>query len=177
MDDEVIGFGVQACPNGRRSFTIDYSFERRRRRLYIGDFPDWSCVAAREEAKRLKREIDRGIDPLAVRDDRFTAPTVAELAERYLAEHVSKLAARSAADVTSIVKTHVLPAWGSRKAADICAADVDALLAKVVRGRVRPRKGKTKQKRRKALAAARPTPVRANGVGEIVRKIYSLAVR
>lgn len=177
MDTDVIGFGIQVRPTGRKSFTLDFSFEGRRRRLFIGDYPDWSVVAARDEAKRLKREIDRGVDPLAVRDDRFTAPTVAELAERYLAEHVSKLAARSAADVTSIVKAHVLAAWGSRKAADIFAADVDALLAKVARGRVRPRKDKTKQKRRRALAAARPTPVRANRVGEIVRKMFALAVR
>ena len=48
MDDEVIGFGVQVRENGRKSFTLDYMFEGRRRRLYIGDFPDWSTRAARE---------------------------------------------------------------------------------------------------------------------------------
>jgi hypothetical protein len=42
MDDEVIGFGVQVRGTGRKSFTLDYMFEGRRRRLYIGDFPDWS---------------------------------------------------------------------------------------------------------------------------------------
>ncbi len=25
----------------------------------IGDFPDWSTVAAREQAKRIKREVDQ----------------------------------------------------------------------------------------------------------------------
>jgi hypothetical protein len=48
MDDEVIGFGVQVREIGRKSFTLDYAFEGRRRRLYIGDFPDWSTNAARE---------------------------------------------------------------------------------------------------------------------------------
>ena len=56
MDDEVIGFGVQLRQTGRKSFTLDYSYEPRRRRLYIGDFPDWSVVAAREQAKRIKHE-------------------------------------------------------------------------------------------------------------------------
>ena len=51
-DDEVIGFGVQVCKTGRRSFTLDYTFEGRRRRLCIGDFPDWTTHAAREHAKR-----------------------------------------------------------------------------------------------------------------------------
>ena len=64
MDDEVIGFGVQVRETGRKSFTLDYMFEGRRRRLYIGDFPDWSTNAAREHAKaahriRLDKEIRR----------------------------------------------------------------------------------------------------------------------
>ena len=84
MDDEVIGFGVQVRETGRKSFTLDYMFEGRRRRLYIGDFPDWSTAAAREHAKVIKREVDRGLDPLALRDGRRTAPTVKDLIERYL---------------------------------------------------------------------------------------------
>lgn len=73
MDDEVIGFGVQVRETGRKSFTLDYTFEGRRRRFYIGDFPDWSTTAAREQAKRIKREVDQGLDPLAVRDERRMA--------------------------------------------------------------------------------------------------------
>ena len=74
MDEEVIGFGLQDRETGRKSFTLDYIFEGWRRRLYIGDFPDWSTQAAREHAKLIKREIDQGIDPLAVRNERRTAP-------------------------------------------------------------------------------------------------------
>jgi hypothetical protein len=47
MDDEVIGFGVQVRESGRKSFTLDYMFEGRPRRLYIGDFPDWSTNGVR----------------------------------------------------------------------------------------------------------------------------------
>jgi hypothetical protein len=74
MDDEVIGFGLQVRQTGRKSFTLDYMFEGRRRRLYIGDFPDWSTCAAREHAKHIKREVDQEIDPLAIRDERRSAP-------------------------------------------------------------------------------------------------------
>jgi hypothetical protein len=52
MDDEVIGFGIQVRKTGRKSFTLDYTLDGRRRRLFIGDFPDWSTVAAREQARR-----------------------------------------------------------------------------------------------------------------------------
>jgi len=70
MDDEVIGFGLQVRQTARKSFTLDYMFDGRRRRLHMGDFPDWSTSAAREHAKQIKREVDQGIDPLAVRDER-----------------------------------------------------------------------------------------------------------
>ena len=63
IDDEVIGFGLQVRETGRKSFTLDYMFEGRRRRLYIGDFPNWSTNAAREHAKRIKREVDQRQHP------------------------------------------------------------------------------------------------------------------
>jgi hypothetical protein len=156
MDDEVIGFGVQVRGNGRKSFTLDYRFEVRRRRLFIGDFPDWSTVAAREEAKRIKRDIDQGIDPLAVRDERRIAPTVRQLIERYLAEHVSRLAPDSASDYRSRMMTYVMPVWGRRKVIDIRRSDVDQLLIEIAKG-ARPHKKKTKQKRVKSLQPARPS--------------------
>jgi hypothetical protein len=40
MDDKVIGCGVRVRETDRKSFTLDYMFGGRRRRLYIGDFPD-----------------------------------------------------------------------------------------------------------------------------------------
>ena len=36
-NDEVIGFGLQPRDNGRKTFTLDYAFEGRRRRYFIGD--------------------------------------------------------------------------------------------------------------------------------------------
>lgn len=73
-DDEVIGFGLQVRDNGRKTFTLDYAFEARRRRYFIGDHPAWTVAAARDEARRLKREVDGGTDPLDKRDERWAAP-------------------------------------------------------------------------------------------------------
>lgn len=57
--------------------------------------------------------------------------------------------------------------------------DVGRLLAKAAKGRPRPRKHPLKQNPRSSnmKAAFRPTPVRANRVGEIVRKLVNLAIR
>jgi integrase len=177
MDDEVIGFGVQVRETGRKSFTLDYTFEGRRRRLYIGDFPDWSVVAARERAREVKRQIDQDLDPLAVRDERRMAPTVKDLIERYLFEHVRRLAPDSASDYRSMMMTYVMPVWGQRKVIDIRRSDVDELLAQIAQGRARPHKVKTKQKRLKPLQPPRPAPGRANRVGCAIRKMFNLAIR
>ena len=52
-DDEVIGFGLQVRDNGRKTFTLDYTFEGRRRRYFIGDHPAWSVQATSTKPSRL----------------------------------------------------------------------------------------------------------------------------
>lgn len=94
-DEEVVGFGVRITSGGTRAFILTYRIEARERRLTIGAWPDWSVTAAREEAKRLKREIDQGRDPMAERDEARESPNVRQLIDRYLEEHASKLAKRS----------------------------------------------------------------------------------
>ena len=177
MDEEVIGFGVQVRQNGRKTFTLDYTFEARRRRYNIGDYPTWSVAAAREEAKRLKREVDAGRDPLTQRDERWAAPTIKDLVERYLEEHASRLVPNARRDQANMLATYVLPVWADRKVSDIRTRDVDALLADIAKGRARRHKAKTKQKRLKALTPAKPTPIQANRVGGIIRKMFNLAIR
>lgn len=71
----------------------------------------------------------------------------------------------------------VLPVWGDRKVSDIRRADVDKLLADVAKGRARPHKKATKQKRLKPLQPTRPTPGRANRLRCAIRKMFNLAIR
>jgi hypothetical protein len=69
-DTGVIGLGALVTATGHRGFVLNYSTRTGRRRRYtIGAFPDWSTPAAREEAKRLKRLVDQGGDPLAELQD------------------------------------------------------------------------------------------------------------
>ena len=70
FDDVVRGFALRTTAAGAKSFVLNYrrKADGRQRRYTIGAFPDWTVGAAREEAKRLKREIDGGADP--VEEDR-----------------------------------------------------------------------------------------------------------
>lgn len=176
FDETCPGFGVCVYASGRKAFILVYRIAGRQRRFTIGGWPDWSVCAAREEAKALKRDIDRGIDPLGRREDARDAPTVADLIDRYIIEHVPGLAKRNGDDQISMLRKLVAPEWGKRKVAEIEAADVEQLLGKIALGRARPKKARPKTKRRRKLKAARPTPVRANRVGEVLRKMFNLAI-
>src|SRR4029077_18502936 len=89
-DPKATGFGVRSYPGGGRSFFIDYRLDGRQGRYTIGPFPRWSAEAAREEAKNLRKAIDRGVDPAGDKRERRTAPTVQDLIDRYIADHLPK---------------------------------------------------------------------------------------
>jgi len=176
FDEDCAGFGLCVFLSGRKGFILIYRAAGRQRRMTIGTWPSWSVVAAREEAKRLKRDIDRGEDPMDDRTNARHAPIVKDLIDRFIDEHLPKLAVTNAKDQISMLNGLVLPEWRPRKVADITPTDVDRLLTKIAVGRPRPSKTSPKAKRRTPLKPAKPTPVRANRLGEVLRKMFSLAV-
>ena len=71
FDEACAGFGLCVFLSGRKGFILIYRAAGRQRRMTIGTWPSWSVVAARDEAKRLKRDIDRGEDPMDRRAARW----------------------------------------------------------------------------------------------------------
>ena len=177
FDQDCAGFGLCVYESGRKGFVLIYRSSGRQRRLTIGTWPAWSVVTAREEAKRLKREIDKGEDPLDTRQSTRTAPLMKDLIERFIEEHLPKLEVTNASDQKSMLTKLVLPDWRNRLVTEITPTDVDRLLTKIAEGRARPAKPKTRTKRRTPLVPAKPTPIRANRVGEVLRKMFTLAIQ
>jgi len=72
-DADVTGFAVKlyaptkANPQGARTFVLTYRRNGTERRYRIGSWPDWSVTAARDEAKDIRRRVDRGEDPATER--------------------------------------------------------------------------------------------------------------
>ena len=60
FDEDCPGFGLCVFESGRKGFVLIYRAAGRQRRMTVGTWPSWSVTAARDEAKRLKRDIDRG---------------------------------------------------------------------------------------------------------------------
>ena len=89
-DTAVKGFGVRVTAAGAKAFIVNYRARGIERRFTIGSFPDWPTVAAREEAKKLKRIVDQGGDPALERREERAAPTINDLIERYRKEHAPK---------------------------------------------------------------------------------------
>ena len=176
FDTEVRGFAVCIYRGGGRAFTLDYRHAGRQRRMTFGRWPEWSVSAARERAKELRRDIDAGGDPLAQRETKREAPRVTDLIKRYSDEHLPKLSARSVADQKSALAKIVAPVWGRKLVTEITPTDVDKLLTQIAEGRARPHKEKPNNRARK-LQPAKPTPVRANRIGEVLRKMFTLAVQ
>lgn len=155
-DDELKGFCLRVTAAGHRSFVLNYSIDRRERRMTIGAYPAWSAAAAREEAKRLKRLIDQSVDPLEERNARKTAPKVTDLWDEYQRVHLPTLTDRSARDQRSMWEKYILPELHNQRVADLTCQHVDQL---------------------HALVTQTGRPTRANRVLEVFRKALNLAIR
>jgi integrase len=175
FDDDIRGFAVCIYRGGGRAFTFDYRHAGRQRRMTFARSPEWSVTAARDRARELRREVDLGHDPLAERDQIREAPRVQDLIDRYLKEHVTRLSTMNAADQKSMGAKLIAPHWGKKLVTEITKAEVGKLLEKIAEGRARPHKAKPNNRARK-LQGPKPTPVRANRVGEVLRKMFNLAI-
>ena len=159
-DVELKGFGVRVQRGGAKSYVLHYRAGAGRgaplRKLTIGRHGSpWTPETARREAKRLLGLIEDGADPAADKLARKEAPTIAELAERFLAEHAeAKRKTSSAAEYRRLLDKIILPALGKRKAADVSRADVTKL-----------------------HHANRAAPYQANRVLAVLSKMFNLAER
>lgn len=135
--DTMPGFGCRITAAGAKAFILNYRVHGtgRERRITIGRFPNWSVGAARTEAKRLRRLIDQGEDPLGNLQDERAAPTVADLIKRFDAEHIEpRLRKGSARTYRSVIKKHIAPHFGAHtRVADVAFEDIDALHRKVTK--------------------------------------------
>ncbi|WP_420587973.1 tyrosine-type recombinase/integrase [Marivita sp.] len=175
FDSEITGFAIRVYRSGSKAFTLDYRINGRQRRYKLGAWPEWTTTAARERAKEIRRQIDEGIDPLSVRASEREAPKVSDMIDRYIEEHLPRLAPRNASDQISMLRKMVEPEWGNRLVTEITKQDVERFLNKVAEGRPRPSKLKPNNRARK-LQGWKPTPIRANRVGQLLRKMFNLAI-
>ena len=127
-DDDLPGFGVRVYATGGRRYLVQYRHAGRSRRLSLGAHGVLTCEQARAMARDVLARALRGEDPAGMRREAAQAPTVAEIAARYMAEHARTKKKRSSADTDARnLEKHVLPALGRRRVADVARSDVARL--------------------------------------------------
>lgn len=152
-DSEIRAFGVRIAPSGRKMFVYQYRFNRRAARLTLGSADVLSVIQGRDLAREAAVKISRGIDPGAERDAKRNAITVAALAERFDASHITfSVKDSTAREYRYSLKRYILPELGSKKVADVTRAQVAALHHKM-----------------------RDKPTQANRTIEVVSKMFNLA--
>jgi integrase len=125
-DSEVPGFSLRVRATGSRVYVAVYrNEEHRKRRVTLGRHGRLTVEQARELARQIFAAAARGEDPAEQRQDRRSAPTLSELAERYLDQHARpKKKPSSVLADERILGHYVLPMLGRRKVADIGLKDV-----------------------------------------------------
>lgn len=151
-DDELRGFGARVTATGAKAFILNYRINGRERRYTIGGWPEWNTSAARDEAKRLKRDVDLGTDPLSDRVEARNAPTIDRLCNDYLERHAPKK--RTGEEDRRKIERTIRPRLGRRLVADIGLRDIEDL-----------------------HRSMKKTPYEANRTLAVLSKMFSLAVK
>src|ERR1700683_2533655 len=160
-DPRVSGFGVRVHAGGAKSFFLNYRFDGTERRYTIGQFPRWSVSAARERAKELRVHIDRGHDPAGQKRERRVAPTIQDLIDRYIEEHLPTKAQSRAKD-EKVMLAEIGKYLGTRtKVADVHGGDIGDMHRKITESIGR---------------GGKPRPVRANRILTVCSKMFSIAL-
>jgi integrase len=162
-DPKATGFGVRSYPGGSKSFFVDYRIHGRQRRITIGPFPRWSAEAARERAKELRKAIDCGLDPAGSKRERREAPTVQDLIDRYIEDHLPKKSADKSrvADENRMLAEIGRQLGKHTKVADVHGGDIAEMHRRITESIGR---------------GGKPRKVRANRILTVCSKMFSLAL-
>ena len=153
-DDKLKGFGLLVLPSGTKSFIVQYRSEAgRSRRLTIGRYGAFTPDQARTEASEILLSVAKGGDPMAEKRSARAAPTVDDLLDRYIREHVKRHnGPTTQAEIERLVAKHLRLRLGALKVAAVTNGDI----AKLHR-------------------AMGETPRQANHVLSIISKMFNLA--
>ena len=127
------GFGVRAQASGRKTFVARYrTHDGTQRKLTLGRCCDLTPDQARELARKAFARAAAGEDPANERKELRQAPTVAELAEKYMTLHAIPFKKpASAAQDRRNWDQHILPLMGGKRVDAVTTADVAALMSKL----------------------------------------------
>ncbi|WP_234263253.1 tyrosine-type recombinase/integrase [Hydrogenophaga sp. NFH-34] len=153
-DTLVPGFLCKITPAGRKVFMLQYRTNSGvRRKPALGQFGELTVDQARSLAQDWLAEVRHGGDPGHDKTEARRAPTVKELCVRFMEDH-SKVRNKPSTQQSYQyqIDSHILPAFGSKKAHEVTRLDMIALMKRMEK-----------------------SPTQANRVLACLRKMFNLA--
>lgn len=152
-DEEIPGFGVRVLRTGKKSYVVQYRAGGRTRRYSFSQHGVMTADEARKQARELLVSVDKGENPSEEARTQRLAPTMADLCERFMDEHVRHRCKPSTqGEYRRAVELFIKPEIGSHKVQDVTRADIARLHHK-----------------------HRDTPYQANRTLGVLSKLFNLA--
>ena len=129
-DRELPGFGVRVHPSGSKVYMVHKRADGKSRRVTIGRHGVWTLDAARREAGGILASLRNGETPARPGAENGAAgsPTIDELAERYMAEHVAlRCKPTTERSCRDIFDRYLLPKFGTLRLGEVTPERVAAL--------------------------------------------------
>lgn len=160
-DQKVRGLGVRVTAAGAKAYVFNYRVRSTgtERRITLGDATHrdggtaLTIRAARDKAEELRQRVRDGDDPMGNVHIQRAAPTMADLAKRYLEYVETRKRPRSLAEDRAMITGVVLPAVGKVHVAALTRPAVVKLFNEV----------------------SKRAPIRANRVLSLLRRMLNLA--
>ena len=127
-DHELCGFGVRVYPSGTKVYLVQTRSGGRSRRVTIGRHGVLTAEQARRKAAQSIASIKAGDNPARAVSPPDAGPTIAEVAERYMKEHVAvRCKPSTARGCRYTLDKYLLPAFGARPLGSVGREEVAAL--------------------------------------------------
>ena len=145
-DDKLKGFALKVFPSGHTAYILTYRVDGRQRSATVGRPAEILLKDARERAAEMLHGVrSEGRDPLAEKQARRKAATVAEGVERFFQEYVPRRIAdgrmkeRTVTEYRHQARQTILPALGRMKIGKVSRGDIERAISKrppIARNRV-----------------------------------------
>jgi integrase len=156
----VKGFLVRLTKAGNKYFYYNYWHNGKSKKYKIGTYPDIGVSKAREIARDLSLQVDKGIDPQAKKKKRKQIPdpkTFKEIAEDFKEKYLPTLKKKTREEYSRIIDVELVPKLGKHPIKEISRNQIISLLDSKAYGK-------------------NPAPVMANRIRARLSKIYSFAI-
>lgn len=130
------GFTLQVMPSGVKSFLFIYTFNGKRKNLYLGQYPYTTLAEARVRYNEAYNKVQAGENPAEVRQAPEEAPaegptTFGHFANLYIKWSEDNHSPAWSKTVRLSLAKDVIPAWKDRPIAEIRRRDAITLLERI----------------------------------------------